>query len=355
MPQNRIIFKDYTLDELGETLCSSGFQKYRAAQLYNWVYKHGTEEPQDMLNLPLSLRNWLSDNCIFTLLEKEKAVYSKDGTVKFLWKLNDGECIESVFLPYRDGRRSVCISTQMGCALGCKFCVTGELGFIRNLSPGEIVEQVYRIEDWLREREENEKGNTRKLTNIVFMGMGEPLLNYDAVLKAIKILISKEGFNFSIRKITLSTVGIVPGIRKLAREGLEIVLSISLHAPNNQLRQKLIPTNLKYPLEDLMAACEYYWRTTNRRITFEYALIEGVNDRPEHARQLSRLLENISGHVNLMPVNPGAEREFARPDINKIKEFQVRLEKAGIPCTVRLERGTDIQAACGQLGKETLL
>jgi len=285
---------------------------------------------------------------------------STDGlTRKVLFALRDNQTIESVLMHY-ERRHTACISTQVGCPLGCVFCATGQSGFVRNLTAGEIVEQVLYFARQLREGMSNELRVTGKvdtlllprhssLTNVVFMGMGEPLANYEATCQAIKTLTHDKGFNLGARRITISTVGLVPGIRRLAEEGMQIGLAVSLHASTDELRDKLAPINRRYPLTQLMAACRHYVERTGRRISFEYALIQGVNDSPKQARQLAHLLNGLLCHVNLIPLNPVSESPYQPSSRDRIGAFQAELNRLKVPNTLRVERGIDIQAGCGQL------
>lgn len=324
--------KRFVTDELGE-------KEFRADQIFQWLHKKGVTSFADMLNLPQAVREHLEETAFVDVAEPVARREAKDGTIKYLFKLQDGATIESVYLPYDDGRKSVCISSQAGCGMGCTFCATGLGGLARNLKPGEIVDQVYAIQRDL----------DVEISNVVLMGMGEPLANYEAVLQAIKLLNHPKGLNIGVRRITLSTCGLVPQIRKLAEEDLQIVLAISLHAPNDALRNELMPINEKYPLKDLMQACRDYIDITGRRVTFEYALMAGINDSEEHARQLGRLLKGMICHVNLIPINPVKETRIARPEYGQVVRFQQILQVSGIETTLREERGTDIEAACGQL------
>ncbi|ACL69750.1 23S rRNA (adenine(2503)-C(2))-methyltransferase RlmN [Halothermothrix orenii] len=322
-----------------------GYPSFRASQLFNWIYRNGVDEFSRMNNLPLVLREELEEKSYLTKLKIVNKSKAEDGTVKYLWELKDGETIESVFIPYEGSRNSVCISSQVGCSLGCKFCATGLTGLIRNLTPGEIVDQVLQIQKEIS----NDKYGSPRVSNVVFMGMGEPLANMKSVLKAIEIMNDSKGLNIGKRKITVSTSGLVPQIKELADKKLQIVLAISLNAPNNALRDKLMPINRKFPLEKLLEAVRYYTEVTNRRVTFEYVLLKGTNDSPEHAFQLVNLLSDIHGHVNLIPFNPVQETEFKRPSKETVNRFKDILINNGVETTVRQERGTRIEAACGQL------
>ena len=332
--------KSMDVDQLKEYLKEElGAQSFRAKQVFQWIHQKNVNNFDQMRNVPKDLRQELKEKTTLANFEIEARREATDGTIKYLFRLPDGETIESVYLPYSDGRKSICVSTQVGCAMGCSFCATGQGGLVRHLSTGEIVEQVYAVQRDL----------DVKITNLVLMGMGEPLHNMDPSLKAVKILNHPKGSNIGMRRITLSTSGLVPQIRELADENIQIVLAISLHAPNNKLRNQLMPINKKYPLEVLISACRDYIKKTNRRITFEYALMKGTNDTVKHARQLAQLLQGLLCHVNLIPINPVQEAGFARPKREEINRFLKILRNAGVEATVREERGADIEAACGQL------
>lgn len=314
---------------------------FRAQQVLNWIYDKKIFEFSEMTNLGKSLRKELAGYFQLEPLTKLGAQESKDGTIKYLFELSDGEKIEVVYMPSGKGRKTLCISTQVGCAMGCSFCATGLNGLTRDLTAGEIVNQILTVENLLG----------IEITNVVLMGMGEPLDNYQASLKAISLI--NGPLNIGMRKITISTCGLVPKIKELADEELQLTLAVSLHAPNNQLRNQLIPVNQKYDIEELIDACQYYIEQTNRRVTFEYALMAGVNDKVKYAQQLADLLAGKLVHVNLIPINQVQELDYSQPQKNIIAEFESELRKRNIPVTVRRERGADIDAACGQLqGKE---
>ncbi len=336
----KIDVKSKNVDELKEFLTTELQEKgFRATQIFKWLHDKNVITFADMRNLSHNLQTKLEQSSHITTLDTVTRHQAKDGTIKYLFQLEDGQTIESVYLPYADGRQSICISSQVGCGMGCSFCATAIGGFIRNLTPAEIVEQVYAVQRDLSVR----------ITNVVLMGMGEPLLNYDSVIKAIRLLNDPLGTNIGIRKITLSTCGIVPQIRQLSKEDLQLVLAISLHAPNDALRNQLMPINRKYPLVELISACSEYTKITRRRITFEYAVIAGVNDLPEHAEQLVRLIKGLLCHVNLIPINPVEGFEFGRPSRVNLQGFMEIISNNGIEVSIREERGTDIDAACGQL------
>ncbi len=338
---------DLSLDELTERLASLGEPPYRARQVWRWAYRRFARNYGEMTDLPAALRMRLEEELPLTPVEETGTLRSADGqTRKSLLRLADGELIEAVLMLYDPrsdsrGRATACLSTQAGCAMGCVFCATGQAGFRRNLSTGEIVAQAVTLARHLRDEE------GRRLTNVVFMGMGEPLANYDAMMRAVRILNAREGFGIAARHITISTVGLVTGIHKLAEERIQVGLAVSLHAPDDALRQRLIPTQRK-PLAELLGAVRSYIEKTGRRVTFEYVLIDGVNDGAAHARALGRLLRGLLCHVNLIPVNPTGAA-FRRPSRARVLAFQRIVEEAGVPCTVRVEKGVEIAAACGQL------
>jgi 23S rRNA (adenine2503-C2)-methyltransferase len=325
------------LEALAERL---GEPRYRGRQIARWLYVHGAETVAAMTDLPQPVRDRLAGCARIGPLTVRRTREAPDGSAtKHLVALEDGQMVECVRMRFDDGRRSACISTQAGCGMGCAFCATGLGGFARNLSAGEILGQFLLI----RARERT------RLSNVVFMGMGEPLANYDATVRAVRILGASYGMGVGMRHITVSTVGLVPQIRRLAGERLQMTLAVSLHAPTDALRDRLVPINRRYPLADLMAACREYGEATGRRLTFEYVLIDGANDGPHEARALVQLLRGLRCHVNLIPLNPVEGIPFARPAIPRVRAFAAIVKNAGIPATVRIERGGEIQAACGQL------
>jgi len=333
---------DLDLPALQSLLENWGQPAYRARQLWEWLYVHLAIDFDQMSNLPQPLRERLAAETMVGAPQVVDALQSSDGeTHKDLLRLNDGETVEAVLMRYR-GRRTACISTQVGCAIGCAFCATGQMGFRRNLTSGEIVAQALHFARILRTEGE-------RLTNVVLMGMGEPLLNYEASLVAIRRLIDPRGLKLGQRHITLSTVGIVPGINRLAGEGLQITLAISLHAATDPLRDQLVPINRRYGLDVLFEACYRYVERTGRRVSFEWALIEGVNDTPEQAQALAARLKGLLAHVNLIPLNPTPGYEGRSPSQTALDAFTAELNRYHIPHTVRVRRGGDIQAGCGQL------
>jgi len=338
----KTLLTDLSYEQLVTWVTDLGERSFRARQLFEWIYRSLAVDFAAMTNLPNSFRQQLSHSALVQSLLPLDTVTSADGlTTKTLLRLRDGETIESVLMRY-EGRQTVCISSQVGCAIGCPFCATGQSGFKRNLSTGEIVEQVLYYARQLREQ-----GQT--ITNVVLMGMGEPLVNYAATWRAIQILHDPRGFGLGARRFTISTAGLVPGIRRLAQEELTVGLAVSLHAANNTLRDQLVPINKRYPIAELIAACRDYIQRTGRRISFEYALIENVNDRPEQARELGHLLHGLLCHVNLIPLNPTAECAYRPSSRKRMLAFRRELNRMGIANTVRLARGIDIQAGCGQL------
>ncbi len=322
---------------------------YRLKQVKKAIFQDLIENWDEATTLPRNLRQELSKKCPISELKAEKILTSKDGeAIKTLFKLRDDSKIESVLMKHRDGRRTVCLSSQVGCSIGCKFCATGQQGFKRNLSAGEIIEQVLFFARLIKKFKE-------KVSNIVFMGMGEPFLNYDNVLKAIKILNDKEEFNLGARHISISTAGITEGIEKLAKEKLQVNLAISLHASNDELRTKLMPINKKYPIEKILAAVDEYIKKTKRRVMFEYLMIDGVNDSPKLAEELAGLLKKPLYLLNLISFNPVGHSRFKSSPGWKIKKFKEILEKAGVAVTQRYRFGQEIKAACGQLAGENNL
>ncbi len=330
----------FLMEELQEFLLKSySLPKYRATQIFEWLYK-GIQSYQDITNLPSSLRTQLSQDLKFPQMQIVRKQESNDGTRKYLLKCPfDENLLEVVVMSYKFGY-SACISTQIGCAMHCKFCASGETGLVRNLSAGEMVLQVLTVQNAIQQR----------ISNIVLMGMGEPLDNFSETMKFLELVHHPKGLNMGFRHITLSTCGVVPKIYDLAEYNYPITLAISLHAPNNDLRSSLMPINRKYPLESLLKACTYYQHHTKRRITFEYALIQGVNDTLGDAQQLQTLINSIMCHVNLIPINP-TNYNHQGPSKAKIYDFQKYLEDHHIPCTIRRQMGVDIDAACGQLRK----
>lgn len=314
-------------------------KKFRARQIYDWMHVKCVQNFDEMTNLSKVLRQKLSENATLCPVEKANCLISQiDGTRKYLFRMEDGSIIESVLMKYKHGN-SVCISSQVGCRMGCRFCASTLLGLERNLNTSEMLGQIYAIQ----------RDTGERVSNVVIMGTGEPLDNYDAVVRFIRMISDEKGLNISQRNITLSTCGIVPKIYQLADEHLQITLAISLHASDNEKRKSMMPIANKYDMDTLLEACRYYYETNGRRLTFEYSLARGVNDSPEDARALAKLLKGFMWHVNLIPINPVEERSYVQSDRKSIVNFKNSLEKYGGNVTIRREMGRDIQAACGQL------
>ncbi|MFO7664278.1 MAG: 23S rRNA (adenine(2503)-C(2))-methyltransferase RlmN [Chloroflexota bacterium] len=339
---SKTLLYDLSLDELSAHLADWGQPAFRARQIWEWLYRRYAASFDEMTNLPQSLRDRLSAVMTLEIGEVASTQRSSDGqTRKVLFQMADGQFIETVLMGY-EKRRTLCISTQAGCAMGCVFCATGQMGFMRHLSVGEIVGQVIYFARELALKEEH-------VTNIVMMGMGEPLHNYDHTLAAVDRLTDADGFNIGARKITISTVGLVPAIRRYADERRQTPLAISLHAATDEERSRLIPVNHRWPIGELMDACRYYIDQTGRRMTFEWALIAGENDTEEQAHRLGNLLRGMLCHVNLIPLNPTAGFGGRPSSPEQVERFQRVLESYGVSSTVRVRRGIDIQAGCGQL------
>ena len=333
--------KSQDLPELKKTVEGLSEKPFRAKQIYEWLHKKQAESFQEMTNLSVSLREKLERNCqIMSLKVLEVQTSKLDGTQKYLFALPDGNVVESVLMKYHHGN-SVCISSQVGCKMGCRFCASTIGGWTRNLLPSEMLDQVYKIQKLSKER----------VSNVVVMGTGEPLDNYDNLLRFIRMLSDEKGLHISQRNITVSTCGIVPRMYDLAEEDLQITLAISLHASNQKKREQLMPIARKYSLDELMKACRNYFEKTGRRLTFEYSLVGGENDSQEDAEELAHLIKGLNCHVNLIPVNPIKERSYVQSDKKVIANFQNKLEKYQINVTIRREMGRDIDGACGQLRK----
>lgn len=333
---------DLDLEGIKALLTSLGEPAYRAQQIWQGLYQNLWVKPEEFTNLSKPLREKLAEEIVWAGLVPEIILQSKDGeTVKTLFRLPDDREIEAVLMRYEE-RRTLCISTQAGCAMGCVFCATGQMGFKRHLTSGEIVAQVMYYARQLKEQGD-------QVTNVVLMGMGEPFHNYQNTLKAIDQLNDPKGLNLGARRFTISTVGLVPAIRRFADEKRQVNLAISLHAANDEERSALLPINRKYPLEEVISACRYYIEQTGRRVTFEWALIRGENDTPETAHELAKLLKGMICHVNVIPLNPTQKFAGQATTRERAQAFADILNKAGITCTIRIRRGIDIQAGCGQL------
>lgn len=331
--------KSQTLEELKKTVEALGEKPFRAKQLYEWMHVKLAESYEEMTNLPKTFREKLRGSCTLTTLTALEVQTSQiDGTQKYLFALHDGNVVESVLMRYKHGN-SVCISSQVGCKMGCRFCASTIGGWNRNLTPAEMLEQIYRIQ----------KNSGERVSNVVVMGTGEPLDNYDTLLRFIHMISDENGLHISQRNLTVSTCGIVPKMEALAEEKLQITLALSLHASSQEKREALMPIAKKYTITQVLDACRNYYEKTGRRITFEYALVGGENDSQEDARRLAQLIKGLNCHVNLIPVNPIKERSYVRSDKKVIENFQNKLEKYQINVTIRREMGRDIGGACGQL------
>jgi 23S rRNA (adenine2503-C2)-methyltransferase len=346
-----IFLIDLNIEEVHKLIISMGEPAYRARQLLAWVYQRLAVSIDEMTDLPQAFRQKLAQQVNLHTLTPVHEARAKDGTVKILFNLKDGKTVETALMkfPSTGGkhRYTVCISTQVGCPIGCPFCATGQQGFERNLTPGEIIDQVLYFARYLQDKTIGREGE--RIKNIVFMGMGEPLVNYDALWQAIEMLNSPDGFGLSARSMTISTAGLIPGIERLSNEKLQVGLAISLHASDNKLRDKLVPINKKYPLEELIAACREYFARTGRRVSFEYALFNDINDSLVQAQSVAELIQGMNFHVNLISANQTTNQKMQPSPRNKVLAFQQELKNRGINCTLRLSRGQDIDAGCGQL------
>ncbi|MBR4082895.1 MAG: 23S rRNA (adenine(2503)-C(2))-methyltransferase RlmN [Lachnospiraceae bacterium] len=335
----KIDIKSLSLEELKQEFEEMGEKSFRAGQMYQWMHQKLVRSFEEMTNLSKELREKCRQTYVYTVLEPVRIQESKlDGTRKYLFRLADGHLVESVWMKYKHGN-SVCISSQVGCRMGCKFCASTLDGLARNLLPSEMLDQIYAISVHTGER----------VSNVVVMGTGEPMDNYDNLLQFLRLLTDESGLHISARNVTVSTCGIVPNMRKLAKEHLQITLALSLHATTDEKRKKLMPIANKYTIAELMEACRFYFEQTGRRITFEYSLVGGVNDTKEDAEELIALAAPLNCHINLIPVNPIKERDFIQSEEKQIQRFRNRLEKEKINVTIRREMGRDIDGACGQL------
>lgn len=341
MQQEKTDIKSMNLEELKSYMESIGEKPFRAKQLYQWMHEKQAASFDEMTNLSKFLQEKLKKECHFVSLKQEAVQVSKlDGTRKYLFALDDGNVIESVLMRYKHGN-SVCISSQVGCRMGCRFCASTLDGLVRGLTPSEMLDQIYRIT----------RDTGERVANVVVMGTGEPMDNFDNLLKFIELLTDENGLNISQRNVTVSTCGIVPKMRELADKKLQITLALSLHASSQEKRLELMPVANKYEIHEVIEACRYYFEQTGRRVTFEYSLVGGVNDTEEDVRRLVDLIHGMNCHVNLIPVNPIKERSYVQPDHEAILNFKNRLEKNAINVTIRREMGRDIDGACGQLRK----
>ena len=338
---NKIDIKSFNLEELTAFIVDNGEKAFRAKQVYQWLHVKQVDAFDEMTNLSKAFREKLEQLCYITDLHQEAVQISKiDGTRKYLFLLEDGNVIESVLMRYKHGN-SVCISSQVGCRMGCRFCASTLDGLVRGLNPSDMLDHIYKIGKDIGER----------ISNVVVMGTGEPMDNFDNLLKFIELLTDENGLNISQRNLTVSTCGIVPRMRELADRQLSITLALSLHASNQQKRLELMPVANKYDIHEVIDACRYYFDKTGRRVTFEYSLVGGVNDTDEDAKELSQLIHGMNCHVNLIPVNPIKERDYVQSNAAVIAAFKNKLEKNGINVTIRREMGRDIDGACGQLRK----
>ena len=330
--------KSMNKEELKDLMVQVGEKPFRAKQIYSWLHEHLVTSYEEMGNIPGKLKEKLKEYPITALEMVDEQISAIDGTRKYLFRLSDGNVIESVLMRYKHGN-SVCISSQVGCKMGCRFCASTIGGWTRNLLPSEMLDQIYRIQSITGER----------VSNVVVMGTGEPMDNYDNIVRFVHLLSEEGGLNISQRNITVSTCGIVPKIYELAKEKLQITLALSLHAPNDEKRRELMPIANRYSMDEVLDACRNYFQETGRRITFEYSLVAGVNDSDEDAKELSSRIHDINCHVNLIPVNPIRERDYVQSNAHVIEAFKEKLERSGLTVTVRREMGRDIDGACGQL------
>lgn len=339
----KIILTGKSLPELEQLMTELDEPKFRAQQLHYWLYKKSASDFDHMTNLSKDFRAKLKDIALITDTSIKQRLISQDGTIKYLIQLQDGHTIETVLMRF-DNRPNLtaCVSSQVGCAVGCIFCATGERGFVRNLEAGEIIDQILTIQ----------RDTGLEVTNIVYMGQGEPLLNFDEVIKSLRL--ANNDLEIGMRRITISTSGIVPQIYKLADENRQLTLALSLHAPNHELREKLIPVEKKYHVDEVIKSLHFLTQKTGRRATIEYVMIDGVNDSPEHARQMNYLLHGLNCNINLIPYNAVNRDDFKPPSTKTINTFKFILEKSGKKVTIRLERGSDILAACGQLSGKVI-
>ena len=338
---NQTGISSYTEPQLAELVKEMGQPAFRAKQLFKWLHEKQARSFSAMTNQPKAFLAALEERFFIETLETERRQQSKDGTVKYLFRLPDGNCIETVLMRYSYGN-TVCVSTQVGCRMGCRFCASTQGGRVRNLTAGEIANEVYAAA----------RDTGERVSHIVLMGIGEPLDNFDHVMDFLSIISSPNGVNIGMRNISLSTCGLVPMIYKLAERHLGLTLSVSLHAPTDEMRSSMMPVNDVYPVEQLIRACRDYQQETGRRVSFEYSMVNGVNDSPQTARRLAQLIKGMGAHVNLIPINPVDGSPYSATDAANVKRFQTLLTELGVNATVRRRLGTDISAACGQLRRE---
>ena len=341
MEDKRICLSDLPLPRLTEYMKELGQPAFRAKQIFSWIHRKLVTDFSAMTDQPKALLQTFAENCTLAAPAIRRRQQSKDGTVKYLLELADGNCIETVLMRYHYGN-TVCVSTQVGCAMGCRFCASTQAGRVRDLTPGEIAAEIYTAQ----------KDTGERVSHVVLMGIGEPLHNFDNVMDFLTLITCPEGLNIGMRNISLSTCGLVPKIDALAERKLQLTLSVSLHAPDNTVRSSMMPINDAYPLEKLISACRRYQKTTGRRISFEYSMVRGVNDSPEMARKLAELIRGMGAHVNLIPINPVDGSPYSATDARNVQRFRQMLEDLGVNATVRRRLGADISAACGQLRRE---
>lgn len=341
MEDKRICLSDLPLPRLTEYMKELGQPAFRAKQIFSWIHRKLVTDFSAMTDQPKALLQTFAENCTLAAPAIRRRQQSKDGTVKYLLELADGNCIETVLMRYHYGN-TVCVSTQVGCAMGCRFCASTQAGRVRDLTPGEIAAEIYTAQ----------KDTGERVSHVVLMGIGEPLHNFDNVMDFLTLITCAEGLNIGMRNISLSTCGLVPKIDALAERKLQLTLSVSLHAPDNTVRSSMMPINDAYPLEKLIPACRRYQKTTGRRISFEYSMVRGVNDSPEMARKLAELIRGMGAHVNLIPINPVDGSPYSATDARNVQRFRQMLEDLGVNATVRRRLGADISAACGQLRRE---
>ena len=340
---NKICLSDFTLDALTAYLVSLGQPKFRAKQIFKWLHQKLVTDFSQMTDQPKTLLALLEGNCTIAAPTIRRRQQSRDGTVKYLLQLADGNCIETVLMRYKYGN-TVCVSTQVGCAMGCRFCASTQAGRVRDLTAGEIASEIYTAQ----------KDSGERVSHIVLMGIGEPLHNFNNVMDFLEIISCPEGVNIGMRNISLSTCGLVPKIDKLAEKKLQLTLSVSLHAPNNEIRSGMMPVNDAYPVEQLIETVRRYQDTTGRRVSFEYSMVRGVNDSDACAKQLASLIRGMGAHVNLIPINPVDGSPYSATDAANVHRFQQKLESLGVNATVRRRLGSEISAACGQLRRDEM-
>lgn len=340
---DKLCISSYTMEQLQQQMKQLGQPAFRAKQIFHWLHQKLVTEFSAMTDQPKALLAKLEETYYIAAPQIERRQEARDGTVKYLLKMADGNCIETVLMRYHYGN-TVCVSTQVGCRMGCRFCASTQAGRVRDLNAGEIASQIYAAQ----------RDTGERVSHIVLMGIGEPLDNYDNVMDFLNLISSPDGVNIGMRNISLSTCGVVPMIDRLAEEKLQLTLSISLHAPNNEIRSQMMPINNAYPVETLIASVRRYQNTTGRRVSFEYSMVRGVNDSDACARQLASLIKGMGAHVNLIPINPVDGSPYSATDAENVRRFRQKLEQLGVNATVRRRLGSEISAACGQLRRENM-